>query len=154
MSKKSKQNKILLYVHCITLLNAIPYKKLSHWYDFQAHNHIFTASIHMLISINYSLRTLLLKSTMVIFFYFSSSLVNSKKQQLATSYSSFTQYTVLCAKTLIMACAYVGFFPVYNKKNSFEEVQMTMVDFNNKVLNDQLMNTSIRVIEMIAGGYG
>ena len=40
--------------------------------------------------------------------YFPFCFVNSKKQQLA----SFTQYTVLCAKTLIMACAYVGFFPV------------------------------------------
>ena len=30
------------------------------------------------------------------------------KQQKA----AFTQYTVLCAKSLILACAYVGFFPV------------------------------------------
>ena len=39
---------------------------------------------------------------------FSNSTRKQQKQQLA----SFTQYTVLCAKTLIMACAYVGFFPV------------------------------------------
>ena len=31
-----------------------------------------------------------------------------RKQQKVAS----TQYTVLCAKTLILACAYVGLFPV------------------------------------------
>ena len=40
--------------------------------------------------------------------YFPFCLNSAKQQKLA-----FTQYTVLCAKTLIMACAYVGFFPVF-----------------------------------------
>ena len=51
------------------------------------------------------------KSTMVIFFIFHFTR-KQQKQQLAALASNFTQYTVLCAKTLIMACAYVGFFPV------------------------------------------
>ena len=51
---------------------------------------------------------MLLKSTMVIFFIFHFTR-KQQKQQLA---SSFTQCTVLCTKTLIMACAYVGFLPV------------------------------------------
>ena len=42
--------------------------------------------------------------------YFPTPLVNNKKQQKA----AFTQYTVLCAKSLlILPCAYVGFFPVF-----------------------------------------
>ena len=68
--------------------------------------------IHMPVSINQSLSALLLKSTMVIFFIFHFTR-KQQKQQLAALASNFTQYTVLCAKTLIMACAYVGFFPVY-----------------------------------------
>ena len=40
--------------------------------------------------------------------YFPTQRVNSKNSKKL----AFTQYSVLCAKTLIMACAYVGFFPV------------------------------------------
>ena len=40
------------------------------------------------------------------------------------------------------------------KKTVNEEVQMTMVNFKRKVLNDQLMDTSKRVVEMTAGGCG
>ena len=42
------------------------------------------------------------------FLYFPTQRVNSKNSKKL----AFTQYSVLCAKTLIMACAYVGFFPV------------------------------------------
>ena len=68
----------------------------------------FILTIHMPVFINQSLSAVLLKSTIVIFFifHFSWTAQNSKKLEL------LTQYTVLCAKTLIMACAYVGFFPV------------------------------------------
>ena len=33
-------------------------------------------------------------------------------------------------------------------------MKMTMVDFKRKFLNDYLMNTSIRVVEMTAGEWG
>ena len=52
---------------------------------------------------------MLLKGLPWWYFLFSNSTRKQQKQQLA----SFTQYTVLCAKTLIMACAYAGFFPVF-----------------------------------------
>ena len=37
------------------------------------------------------------------------------------------------------------------RKKSDDE---TMVDFNNKDLNDWMINTNIRVVEMTAGGCG
>ena len=40
-------------------------------------------------------------------------------------------------------------------KKSYEEVmKTTVVNFNNTVLNDYFINTSIRVVEMTAGGWG
>ena len=46
LSKKLQLIKIKSHHYCVTLLNAIPYEKLSHWHGFQAQNHNFTASIH------------------------------------------------------------------------------------------------------------
>ena len=51
------------------------------------------------------------KFTMVDFFnFFSISLRKAQKKKKQLSHN--TQYTVLCVKTLILACAYVGFFPM------------------------------------------
>ena len=44
------------------------------------------------------------------FLYFPTPLVNSKKQQKASFHTVYD--TVLCEKNLILACAYLGFFPV------------------------------------------
>ena len=46
------------------------------------------------------------------------------------------------------------FEPNIKKKNVNEEVKMTMVDINNKVLNDLLIDTSIRVVKIAGGRCG
>ena len=45
------------------------------------------------------------------------------------------------------------FITTVSKKNVQKKVTTTMVDFNNKFLNDSLMDTSIRVVEMTVRIY-
>ena len=81
--------------------------KLKLWHDFQAHNHSFATSIHMFIFIYLlQLKHFAAKSSpwMVDFFLFLFHFEKRKKRKAA-----FTQYTVLFANTLILACAHVGF---------------------------------------------
>ena len=90
-----KSQLIKSHHYCVTLMNAILYKKLSQWHHFQPQNHTVMASIHMLVSINCMWRTFLLKSTMVIFFIFHFARKSKKKQKLAFTYS-----TTCCAQKL------------------------------------------------------
>ena len=73
------------------------------------------------------LSTLLLKSTMVIFFIFHFAWTAQNSAKLA-----FTQCAVLCAKTIIMACVYVGFFPVISNKKGHHWSNMTIYIIHRK----------------------
>ena len=70
--------------YCVTLLNAIPYQKLSHWHDFQPHHPPFISTIHMPVFINQLLSAVLLKSTIVIFFIFNFAWTAQNSKKLAT----------------------------------------------------------------------
>ena len=83
-SKKSKWNTITSRHYCVTLLNAIPYQKLSHWHDFQPHHPPFISTIHMPVFINQLLSAVLLKSTIVIFFIFNFAWTAQNSKKLAT----------------------------------------------------------------------
>ena len=134
MSKKLQLITITSRHYCVTLLNAIPYQKLSHWHDFQPHHPPFILTIHMPLFINQSLSAVLLKIHHGDILHSS---FHSETAKTATS-QLYTVHRVV-RENLNYGLRVCRIFSCENKKR----LTRTMVDLINKVLNNQLIYMSL-----------
>ena len=97
-------------IYIISLQKLLLYYKLHHLQGFQLYHPAAILTIHIIcLYLLGKYRVFVVeKSTMVAF-----SIFHFTQKQQKTSFHALTRYTMLCAKTLILAGVYVEFFLVY-----------------------------------------